>query len=110
MNTPYALTDAGQPGGATPIAAPRRGVSRLARRARAVVRLALRRRRASRRCEELRHLEDVTLRDLGLTRSEAASFAYELGGFAAATRRRTDLDAWLSASSRLRIRSTDSFL
>ena len=110
MSTPYVLPSTAKSGAAMPFAPLPRAVSRLTRRARAVVRLARRRRRASRRCEELRHLEDVTLRDLGMTRSEAASLASELGGFAAVTRRRTDLDTWLSASSRFRVRNIDSFL
>ncbi|MGZ8253825.1 MAG: DUF1127 domain-containing protein [Burkholderiaceae bacterium] len=49
-----------------------------------------RRRRAGRRFADLQHLDDRTLRDLGVTRSEIASIVSELGGGAAATRRRAD--------------------
>jgi uncharacterized protein YjiS (DUF1127 family) len=72
---------------------------RLARRVRAIGRLVARRRRAWRRYRDLQHLDERTLRDLGVTRSEIASVVSELGGQAAATRRRTGSDAWLSASS-----------
>jgi len=80
------------------------------RRLRAIVRLIVRRRRARRRFEDLSHLDERTLRDLGITRSELASVVSELGGRAAATRRRTDLEVRQSASSRFRIRAIDSFL
>jgi len=55
-------------------------------------------------------LDTATLRDLGLSASEVASVVAELDGRAAATRRRTDLDVWLSASERFRVRSVDSSL
>ena len=80
------------------------------RRLRAIARLIARRLRARRRFEDLRHLDERTLRDLGLTRSELASVVAELGGHATATRRRTDLEVWQSASSRFRIRAIDSSL
>ena len=80
------------------------------RRLRAIARLIARRLRARRRFEDLRHLDERTLRDLGVTRSELASIVSELGGRAAATRRRTDLDTWQSASSRFRVRAIDSSL
>jgi uncharacterized protein YjiS (DUF1127 family) len=80
------------------------------RRLRAIARLIARRLRARRRFEDLRHLDERTLRDLGLTRSELASVIAELGGHAAATRRRTDLEVWQSASSRFRVRAIDSSL
>jgi len=83
---------------------------RLARRLRAVVRLVARRLRARRQLEDLRHLDERTLRDLGLTRSELESVVAELGGHVAATRRRTDLEVWQSASSRFRVRAIDSSL
>ncbi len=109
MNTEYALpptaartsAESGWP------AAP---VHRLARRLRAIARLVARRRRARRRFDDLRHLDERTLRDLGITRSELASVVSELGGRAAATRRRVDGEVLHSASSRLRIRTVDSFL
>ena len=80
------------------------------RRLRAIARLIARRLRARRRFEDLRHLDERTLRDLGVTRSELASIVSELGGRAAATRRRTDLEVWQSASSRFRARAIDSSL
>ena len=80
------------------------------RRLRAIARLIARRLRARRRFEDLRHLDERTLRDLGVTRSELASIVSELGGRAAATRRRTDLEVWQSASSRFRVRAIDSSL
>ena len=89
---------------------PARPLPRLVRRLRAIVRLIVRRRRARRRFEDLSHLDERTLRDLGITRSELASVVSELGGRAAATRRRTDLEVRQSASSRFRIRAIDSFL
>lgn len=107
MNTEYALP----PTAARALAELRwtsGPVRRLMRRLRAIVRLVERRRRAWRRFEDLRHLDERTLRDLGVTRSELASIVSELGGRAAATRRRTDLEAWQSASSRFRIRAIDS--
>ena len=84
--------------------------SRLSRRLRAIRRLMARRRRAWRRYQDLQHLDERTLRDLGVTRSEIASVVSELGGRAALTRRRADLEAWQSASSRFRIRALDSSL
>ena len=81
---------------------------RLSRRARAIGRLVARRRRAGRRFDDLQHLDERTLRDLGVTRSEIASVVSELGGQAAATRRRTDYEVWSSASSRFRVRAVDS--
>lgn len=109
MNTEYALP----PTAARALAGfqwPASPVRRLTRRLRAIARLVARRRRARRRFEDLRHLDERTLRDLGLTRSELASVVAELGGRAAATRRRTDLDVWQSASSRFRVRAIDSSL
>lgn len=84
--------------------------SRLSRRLRAIRRFISRRGRARRRYQDLQHLDDRTLRDLGMTRSEIASVVAELGGQAAVTRRRADLEVWLSASSRFRIRAIDSSL
>ena len=89
---------------------PDRPAPRLGRRLRAIARLIARRRRARRRFEDLNHLDERTLRDLGITRSELASVVSELGGRAAATRRRTDLEVWQSASSRFRIRALDPSL
>lgn len=83
---------------------------RLARRVRAIRRLVARRRRAWRRYRDLQHLDERTLRDLGVTRSEVASIVSELGGQADSTRRRTGSDAWLSAPSGFRIRAIDSSL
>lgn len=109
MNTEYALptTSARAP---ADFKASERPAHWLLRRLRAIVRLIARRRRARRRFEDLRHLDDRTLRDLGVTRSELASVVSELGGRAAATRRRTDLEVWQSASSRFRLRAIDSSL
>ena len=107
MNTEYALP----PTASRALAEfkwPARPVHRLMRRVRAITRLITRRLRARRRFEDLRHLDERTLRDLGLTRSELASVVAELGGHAAATRRRTDIEVWQSASSRFRIRAIDS--
>lgn len=87
---------------------PDRTWHRLSRRLRAIGRLVARRRRAARRFDDLQHLDERTLRDLGVTRSEIASIVSELGGHAAATRRRTDLEVWSSASSRFRVRAIDS--
>jgi uncharacterized protein YjiS (DUF1127 family) len=109
MNTEYALP----PTAARALASrewPQRPVHRLVRRLRAIARLVARRRRARRRFDDLRHLDERTLRDLGVTRSELASVVSELGGRAAATRRRTDLEVWQSASSRFRVRAIDSSL
>ena len=83
---------------------------RLARRLRAVGRLVARRRRAWKRFEDLQHLDERTLRDLGVTRSEIGSIVSELGGHAAVTRRRADLEVWSSAPSRFRNRAIDSSL
>jgi len=109
MTTGYALP----PSFARTLAEPDRPahpVRRLTRRLRAIARLVARRRRARRRFDDLSHLDERTLRDLGVTRSELASVVSELGGRAAATRRRTDLEVWQSASSRFRIRAIDSSL
>ncbi len=109
MNTEYALP----PTAARALAEfkrPAGPVHRLMRRLRAIARLVARRRRARRRFDDLRHLDERTLRDLGITRSELASVVSELGGRAAATRRRTDLEVWQSASSRFRVRAIDSSL
>ncbi len=81
---------------------------RIVRRLRALMRLIVRRRRAVRHLAELQHLDDATLRDIGLTRSEAASVVSEIGGRVAATRRRTELDFLLSASTRFHVRSADT--
>ncbi|MGZ8272804.1 MAG: DUF1127 domain-containing protein [Burkholderiaceae bacterium] len=88
------MTDYGLPLMATRALAPWRwpdcSWGRLSRRVRAIGRLIARRRRAGRRFADLQHLDDRTLRDLGVTRSEIASIVSELGGGAAATRRRAD--------------------
>lgn len=109
MNTEYALPPSPARAPAE-LKWPAGPVRRLVRRLRAIVRLVARRRRARRRFDDLRHLDERTLRDLGVTRSELASIVSELGGGAAATRRRTDLEAWQSASSRFRIRAIDASL
>jgi uncharacterized protein YjiS (DUF1127 family) len=109
MNTEYALP----PTAARALAEfkrPAGPVHRLIRRLRAIARLVARRRRAQRWFDDLRHLDERTLRDLGIRRSELASVVSELGGRAAATRRRTDLEVWQSASSRFRLRAIDSSL
>ena len=109
MNTEYALP----PTAVRVLAArewPQRPMQRLVRRLRAIARLVVRRRRSRQRFEDLRHLDERTLRDLGVTRSELASVVSELGGRAAATRRRTELEVWQSASSRFRVRAIDSSL
>jgi len=83
---------------------------RFARRIRAVARLIGRHRRAQRNHEDLRQLDERTLRDLGITRAEIPSVIAELAGRAGATRRRTDLDDWHSASARFRPRVIDPSL
>jgi hypothetical protein len=93
-----------------PFAPLRSAAARLLRRGRAWVRLVSRRRRQQREFAQFARLDESVLRDLGLSRSEFASFGAEAGGLAAATRRRTELDVWLSASSRFRIRAIDSSL
>jgi hypothetical protein len=107
MSIEYALSSTGQATAPMPFAPLRRALARVARRARALVRLGLRRRRAWKNHQALCDLDDATLHDLGLARSELGSFVSELGGRAGATRRRIDLDAWTSASSRFRTRSID---
>lgn len=84
--------------------------ARIVRRIRALLRLMLRRERARRTLAALDHLDSATLRDLGLTRSEAASMMTELAGRVAATRRQTELDYLLSASSRFHVRNGDRAL
>jgi uncharacterized protein YjiS (DUF1127 family) len=109
MNTEYALP----PTAARALAEFKRPAGpfhRLTRRVRAIARLVARRRRARRRFNDLRHLDERTLRDLGIRRSELASIVSELGGRAAVTRRRVDREVWQSASSRFRIRAIDSSL
>jgi uncharacterized protein YjiS (DUF1127 family) len=81
---------------------------RFARRLRALVRLLARRRRDARRYDDLRHLDERTLRDLGVTRSELASVVAELGGRASASRRRTDVRFWTSATSTFHVPSIDT--
>jgi uncharacterized protein YjiS (DUF1127 family) len=83
---------------------------RFARRLRALVRLLARRRRAARRYDDLRHLDERTLRDLGVTRSELASVVAEPGGRATASRRRADVRFWTSAAASFRVRSIDTGL
>ena len=109
MNTEYALP----PTASRALAEfkwPARPVHRLIRRLRAIARLVARRRRARRWFDDLRHLDERTLRDLGIRRSELASIVSELGGRAAVTRRRVDREVWQSASSRFRVRAIDSSL
>jgi uncharacterized protein YjiS (DUF1127 family) len=89
---------------------PATALQRLTRRLRALGRLAVRRNRSRHRLDELRNLDAAALRDLGLSASEVGSVVAELDGRAAATRRRTDLDVWLSASPRFRVRAVDSSL
>jgi uncharacterized protein YjiS (DUF1127 family) len=67
-------------------------------------------RRARATYELLRRLDAETLRDLGLTHSEIGSVAAELGGRAAATRRRIDAEFWRSASAGFRLRRAELFL
>lgn len=109
MNTEYALPPTAARAQAE-LKWPAGPVHRLARRLRAIARLIARRRRARRRFDDLRHLDERTLRDLGITRSELASVVSELGGGAAATRRRVDDEVWRSASWSFRIRAVDSSL
>jgi uncharacterized protein YjiS (DUF1127 family) len=109
MNLQYALPTK-PTGTARTSHAPRITWSRVARRFHALLRLLARRRRARRRLLDLGHLDDRTLRDLGLTRSELGSIASELGGRAELSRRRTDAEVWRSASSRFRTRTFDSSL
>jgi uncharacterized protein YjiS (DUF1127 family) len=109
MNTTYAIptnSERVQWG----LAEARRLGQRAARRFRAIARLMQRRRRAARNFADLSRLDERTLRDLGLTRSELASVNAELGGVAAVTRRRADLEVWQSASSSFRIRAVDTSL
>lgn len=110
MNTEYAMSAGSAPGGVPAYAADAPTVSRVMRRLRALVLLVRRRLRAARRRHQLEQLDDAALRDIGLTRGEISSVVSELGGRVAATRRRTDLDVWASASSRFRARAVDSFL
>jgi uncharacterized protein YjiS (DUF1127 family) len=109
MNTTYAITtnSARVHWGLTEA---RRLGQRVARRLRAIARLMWRRRRAARNFADLGRLDERTLRDLGLTRSELGSVTAELGGLAAATRRHADLEVWQSASSSFRIRAVDTSL
>jgi uncharacterized protein YjiS (DUF1127 family) len=81
----------------------------LVRRLRAFARLVRRAVRARHEYAELRQLDAVTLRDLGLSASELGSVDAELRGRAASSRRRTDLESQLS-SSRFRVREIDSVL
>jgi uncharacterized protein YjiS (DUF1127 family) len=83
---------------------------RFARRIRAVARLIGRHRRTLQHHEDLRRLDERTLRDLGITQAEIPSVIAELAGRAGATRRRTDADDWRSASSRFRTRAIDQSL
>lgn len=110
MSTEYAMSATSARSSAPGYAADAPTSSRAMRRLRALVPLARRWLRDARRQQELQQLDDATLRDLGLTRSEIASVVSELGGRAAATRRRADLDVWQSASLRFRTRAVDSFL
>lgn len=108
MNPHYALPTNAFRAARTPNPARARW-HRIARRVRALLRLMTRRRRARRRLLDLNQLDDRTLRDLGLSRSELTSVASELGGQAAASRRRTDAEVWRSAASRYRMRAFESF-
>lgn len=67
-------------------------------------------RRARANYEVLSRLDEQTLRDLGLTRSEVGSAAAELGGRATATRRRIEAEFWQSASAGFRVRKVEMFL
>jgi uncharacterized protein YjiS (DUF1127 family) len=110
MTAEYALQSTRGADAPMPFATLRKAVARMLRRQRARLRLAARRRRAWKHHQELAQLDSASLRDLGLTRSELYSAAAESGGLVAAARRRADLDAWRSASSRFRIRTIDSYL
>lgn len=109
MPTEYGLSLT-QPRALNAVDVTHRPLMRLARRVRALARLVARRRRARRRFDDLRHLDERTLRDLGVTRSELASVVAELGGQASITRRRTDANFWASASSSFSIRAVDASL
>ena len=80
------------------------------RRIHALLRLMLRRQRARRTGAALEHLDSAALRDLGLTRSDTASTASRFADRVAATRRQTELDYLLSASSRFHVRNGDGAL
>lgn len=80
---------------------------RIGRRARALLRLVARWRRERRRFDDLRHLDERTLRDLGITRSELPSVAAELAGRAGPSRRRIEPPLQLKS---LRIRAVNTSL
>jgi uncharacterized protein YjiS (DUF1127 family) len=77
---------------------------------RAVARLVGRWQRRRATLRTLAELDATTLRDIGVDPSEVGSVAAELGGHVAASRRRTELDHFLSASSRLRVSRVDACL
>lgn len=106
MTTEYAISVT-QPG--LPVPGERRHgpLRRIGRRARALLRLIARRRRERRGLDDLRHLDERTLRDLGITRSELPSVAAELQGRAGPTRRRIEEPLQLKS---LRIRAVDTSL
>lgn len=75
---------------------------RWARRAAAVLRLLRRRARSRESLGQLQSLDEATLRDLGLARSELSSLIAESSGRAAATRRAITEHQWFRLRSSTR--------